>query len=64
MVDARKMPLDDQEIFDGVYVLIKTCKWIYDCAIDEGFDKSQAMFIVNSYISNTLGASLGMKKNG
>lgn len=51
-----------QNMYDAIAVTIKTARWAYELALQEGFSKDEALKISIAYMGNLLNVASGATK--
>lgn len=54
MVKNEELNPEAKKVKDGLEAAIVICKWLYDLALEHGFDEKQSMELANNYIRAVL----------
>ena len=61
MVNNEEPNPEAKKLRDGIEATIVICKWVYDLALEHGFDEKQSMEMVNNYMRSVLTAAATSK---
>lgn len=62
MVNNEELNPEAKKLRDGIEATIVMCKWVYDLALEHGFNEKQSMEMTNNYLSSVLTAAASTSK--